>query len=201
VELGLNRAAEDIARTRMIRANVLNRLGRYREAQTELEACLEILQNNPARKARVLSSLAQVFSEQGDTPQAIIQQRRALALCESLPDPYDRAISHGNLANYLLDAGGPAELAESARHRLAALVYCLVTGEMQALQTDLRNYARLFRRAQAAGTELGVPRLAELLADPAFRALNEWLRQRQVDLAKLQAEVDQFLDQARQAAL
>ncbi|HWX43345.1 MAG TPA: hypothetical protein VN345_19540, partial [Blastocatellia bacterium] len=57
------------------------------------------------------------------------------------------------------------------------------------------------RRAQSAGTTLTVPRVAELLADPAFRPLADWLRQRQVDLDELQGVVDQFLDQARQAAL
>ena len=46
-----------------------------------------------------------------------------------------------------------------------------------------------------------MPRVAELLADPAFHPLEQWLRQRQVDVAKLQAAVDQFIEQVRQAAL
>ena len=58
-----------------------------------------------------------------------------------------------------------------------------------------------FRRAQAAGTPLTVPRVAELLADPAFRPLDDWLRQRQADVAEVQAAVDQALDMARQVAL
>ena len=45
-----------------------------------------------------------------------------------------------------------------------------------------------------------MPRAADLLADLAFAPLEQWLRQRQVDVADLQAAVDQFLDQARQAA-
>ena len=142
----------------------------------------------------VLSSLASLFDEQGDVPQAITQQRRALALREQLPDPSDRAISHNNLANYLERSGTPSALAESPRHQLAALVYRLVSGLGQDLQTSLRNYAIVFRRAQAAGTPLAVPRLAELLADPAFRPLDDWLRQRQADVAEVQAAVDQFLE-------
>ena len=55
--------------------------------------------------------------------------------------------------------------------------------------------------AQAAGTPLTVPRVAELLADPAFRPLADWLRQRQADVTEVQAAVDQALDRARQAAL
>ena len=67
------------------------------------------------------------------------------------------------------------------------------------MQTSLRNYVVDFRRARAAGTEPAVPRVAELLADPAFHPLEQWLLQRQVNLDKLQADVDQFLAQARQA--
>jgi hypothetical protein len=43
--------------------------------------------------------------------------------------------------------------------------------------------------------------VAELLADPAFRPLADWLRQRQADVAEVQAAVDQALDRARQATL
>ena len=45
-----------------------------------------------------------------------------------------------------------------------------------------------------------MPRVAELLADPAFHALDLWLRQRQVNPAELQMAVDQFLEKARQVA-
>jgi hypothetical protein len=38
-------------------------------------------------------------------------------------------------------------------------------------------------------------------ADPAFAPLEQWLRLRQMDPTELQAAVDQYLDQARQAAL
>lgn len=206
VQRALERPAEDIAVTRMNRASVLGGLGRFGEARAELEACLPLFQNDPAMSAKVLSSLAELFAQQGDVAQAITQQRRALALREQLPDPRDRAISHNNLADYLDRQGAPAALAESSRHRLAALIYCLVAGLGQALQISLRNYINVFRRAHAAGTELTVPRVAELLADLAFHPLDQWLRQRQlrqrqVDVADLQAGVDQLLEQVRQAAL
>lgn len=68
------------------------------------------------------------------------------------------------------------------------------------LKISLANYAIRFRRARAAGTELSVPRVAELLADSAFYPLDQWLRQRQVASDDLQAAVDKFLEQARQAA-
>jgi tetratricopeptide (TPR) repeat protein len=106
----LQRPAEDLAATRMNRAVVLGRLGRFGEAQRELEACLQLFRDDPAQSARVLGSLADLFDKQGDVRQAIAQVRRALALCEQLPDPLDRAYSHGNLAIYLERRGTPAEL-------------------------------------------------------------------------------------------
>ncbi len=84
---------------------------------------------------------------------------------------------------------------------LAALLYLLVAGLGQDLQMSLRNYAILFRRAHDAGTEPTVPRVTELLADPAFHPLAEWLTQRQVPLDDLQAAVDHSLAQTREAAL
>jgi tetratricopeptide (TPR) repeat protein len=202
VECALRRPAEDIAATRMNRANVLMELqGRFAEAKAELEDCLRLSQGNPVASARVLGCLADLFNKQGDVSQAITQQRRALSVCEQLPDPTDRAISHGNLANYLERSGTPSALAEAPRHELVALVYGLVAGLVPHLQTSLRNYAIAFRRAHAAGTKLMVPRVAELLADPAFRPLADWLRQREVNVDELQTAVDQFLDQARQAAI
>jgi tetratricopeptide (TPR) repeat protein len=201
VKRALERPAEDIARDRGNRANVLSRLGRFGEAQAELEACLQLFQHSHADVAKVLSSLANLFDKQGDVVQAIRQERRALVLCEQLPDPSARAISHHNLANYLERSGAPSTLAEAPRHRLADLVYLLVAGLRQHMQTSLHNYVIRFRRAHAAGTPLAVPRVAELLADPAFRPLDDWLRRRQVDVDELQAAVDQVLEMARQAAL
>jgi len=201
VQQALERPAENIAAARMNRANVLRHLGRYPEARTELEDCLQVFQNDPASRATTLGSLAELFDEQGDVAQAITQQRRALALCEALPNPQDRATSHCNLAHYLERSGVPSALAESPRHQLADLIYGLVARLGQDLQNSLRNYAFRFRRALAAGMELDPPRVAELLADPAFRPLHDWLRQRNADVGEVQAAVDQFLDQARQLAL
>ncbi len=201
VEHALERPVEDIAATRGNRANVLKMLGRFGEAKAELDDLARIFHNSPANSAKVLSSLADLFDDQGDMPQAITQQRRALALCEQLPDPADRATSHNNLAGYLERSGTSSALAESPRHTLAGFIYFLAAGIQQHVETVLRNYARAFGRAHAAGTEPAIPRVAELLADPAFAPLEQWLRQRQVNVAELQAAVDQYLEMVRQAAL
>jgi hypothetical protein len=46
---------------------------------------------------------------------------------------------------------------------------------------------------------LAVPRVEELLADPAFAPLAQWLSNRKVPVDQLQSDVDQCLDLARQA--
>lgn len=194
----LRRPAEDLAGDRFNRATVLKNLGCYGEAQAELEACLQLFQNNPVNFAKVLSSLADLFAGQGDFNQAATLQRRALALRGQLPDPSGRANSHHNLANYLERLG---EIPESSRHQLADLTYCLAAGLGRDLQISLGNYAVRFRRALNAGNELAVPRVAELLADPAFDPLKQWLNQRQADTEALQAQVDEILEQVRLQAL
>jgi tetratricopeptide (TPR) repeat protein len=198
-ERTLGRPVEEIARTRANRATVLMRMpGRMDEAKAELEACLTLFEGDPAMSAAVLSSLAGVFNRQGDIRQAIIQERRSLAIREQLPNPADRAVSHNNLANYLERSGTPSALAESSFHQLAALIYTLVAGLGESLKTSLHNYAIRFREARAVGTELAVPRVEELLADPAFAPLAQWLSKREVPLDQLQSAVDQHINLARQ---
>ena len=201
MKCALGRPAEDIAIDRFNRAVMLSNLGRFGEAQAEFEACLQLFQHDLAKSSDVFSSLAKLFAEQGDVAQAITQQRRALALREQLPDPRDRALSHHNLAEYLDRSGTPAALVESPRHMLAALIYFLIIGLGQDMQTWLGNYAIRFRRAHEAGTPLLVPRVAELLRDPAFDPLERWLRQRQIGVDELQAAIDQLLEQVRVEAL
>ena len=77
----------------MNRAYVLRHLGRFSEAKIELEACLQVFQNDPTNSATTLSYLARLFYEQEDVLQAITQERRALALREQLPDPATRHLA------------------------------------------------------------------------------------------------------------
>lgn len=201
VKRALHRPEEDIANSRMNRANVLRHLGDFGAARAELEAGLLIFENDYVRKARTLGSLAKLFYDQGDVAQAITQERRALALFEQLPGPTERASSHGNLANYLERSGTLAALAEAPRHQFADLIYCLAAELGHELEISLSNYVIDFRRAHATGTVLAMPRVAKLLADPAFHPLEQWLDQHHVNVAELQADIDRLLEQARQAAL
>ena len=201
VEQQLDRPAEEFANTRMNRATVLGWLGRFGEAKAELEACLLAFAGDRAMTAEALSSLAYLLNRQGDVAQAIVQERRALSFHENLPDPRERAFSHGNLANYLDLRGQATDLGESRWHRLASLVYLLVAGLGQDLKASTHNYGIRFRQARDAGQALEVPRLAELLADPAFASLAEWLKQREVDVEELQKQIDAWLAKVREDAL
>ncbi|MCT0208661.1 hypothetical protein [Synechococcus sp. CS-1332] len=201
VKQALGRSAEDIGGTRFNRASTLIALNRLDEAQEELVACLELFTNDPSMTSKVRGSLAALFQNLGDTEQAIRQACQALAITEHLQDPESRAISHGSLAIYLLDARDEQASRESARHQLAALLYRHCAGLNQGLQNSLVNYVKIFRQAEVVGSALVVPRVAELLADPAFGPLVEWLTQLQVDLAELQQRTDQILEQCRQQAL
>jgi tetratricopeptide (TPR) repeat protein len=201
VERALERSEEDIAATRINRAVVLGRLGQIGEAKAELDACLQVFRNDPDARATTLSSLASLFNDQGDVPQAIKQERRALAIREQLSDPRNRAISHNNMSVYLDQLDTPEARTASASHQFAALIYHFVSGLGQQLQTSLHNYMIYFRRAYSTGTLQKVPRVAELLSDPAFQPLDSWLRDRGVNVTDLQVAIDQVLEKARRAAL
>src|SRR5262249_31237490 len=62
VKYALQRPAEDIGATRMNRAAILVALGRSGGARAELEACLQLFQNNPTLSSKVLASLADLFN-------------------------------------------------------------------------------------------------------------------------------------------
>jgi tetratricopeptide (TPR) repeat protein len=196
----LHRSAQDIAGVRMNRANVLRELRSYGKAQAELEACLEIFAGDPKRSQKALSSLACLFQDQSDHVQAVELERRALAMCELLPDPRDRAVSHSNLGNYLTQASTAYALDESECHRMAALAYQAVAGLGTDLRVSVHNYAIDFRQAKVAGTSFTPPRLDAILVQPAFRPLAQWLDQRGVDREELQSALDQYLEMARKVA-
>jgi tetratricopeptide (TPR) repeat protein len=186
-------------RTRFNQYGPLMKLGRLTDAQRVVEECLAVYReaNDLTLQARALSALANIWKERGDLEQAIALARQALSIRNRLPDPSDRAISHGNLANYLEKAG---KLEDEARHLLASIIYRLLTQRHDLLSIDLRNLGIRIRRAAQTGGRYDLPRLAEMLALPAFDALKQFLAQRGVDVPELQAAIDQLVEQVRQKA-
>lgn len=189
----------EIAIARVNRYMPLLRLGRLGEAQHELEQCLEVFENagDALNHARALTALAHVFYERGDLPKAIALERRALVLKNTLPDPADRAITHNNLGNYLERAG---HLAEAAPYELAALIYRLVIGHGQDLQSSAHNHVQRILRARRSGREHTLPRVADLVTRPDFASLRDWLTAGKLDLDRLQQEVDAFVARCRAEA-
>jgi tetratricopeptide (TPR) repeat protein len=87
VKRALERPAEDIARDRMNRAIVLGQLRRFGEAKAEMEVCLPLFENNPAGSAKVLSSLADLFNQQGDIAQPSPSNAAPSPCANSCPIP------------------------------------------------------------------------------------------------------------------
>jgi hypothetical protein len=136
-----------------------------------------------------------------DLPGAVSRDRRALARRERAADPAERAAAHASLADCLERTAIPAAVAESHRHRLTALVYQLEAGLGEPLQLSLAGYATRFRRAEAAGEPLAVPRLIEVLDDPDFAPLDDWLRELAADVDEVQLTLDFYLEQARRIGI
>ncbi len=198
VERSLGTGTHETARTRFNKYGPLMRLGRLAEAKQVLEECLEVDRHagDITGEATTLSALADVWDELGDVRQAIALERQALATRERLPDPWNRSISHGNLASYLHRTGHTAEAKD---HQLSDLAYSLVTGLDPRI--SLRNLALRVREAATRGETFTLPRLADLLTSPAFATLRDWLSSRAVSLEDLQTRLDEVFEEARTAAL
>ncbi|MCP4105639.1 MAG: hypothetical protein GY749_08900, partial [Desulfobacteraceae bacterium] len=177
----------EIARTRFNQYGPLIRLGRLSEAQAMLEGCLQVFRdaNELTAQSSTLSALANLWKERGDLTRPIDLERQALSVKECLDDPTDRAISHGNLSNYLSNDG---QTEESANHRLAQIVYHLITQNNQRLFGGecLGNLAIDMKE----NAQYRLPRLSPLLSNPQFTTLRRFLEQRNVDEGELQEVID-----------
>jgi len=187
---------QELFRTRFNQYGPLRNLGRLDEAQSVLGECLAVFRevNDLGMQVKVLGSLASIWDERGDMGQAIALAKQALAICNQLPDPADRAISHGNLSNYLNKAG---KIEDEARHVLADILYLLITTRLDRLATCLNNLKIRMNRAAQSGSRYDLPRIAALLSLPEFEALHHFLQHRQVDMGQLQETVDQMVEMVR----
>jgi tetratricopeptide (TPR) repeat protein len=195
VEQACGESTHALAITHFNRYPALMELGRLDEAQQVLEDCLQVFSNvnDLTAQATVLSALADIWKERGDVSRAIELERQSLAICERLPNPEDRAISHGNLSIYLHTVG---QIKEGARHRLANIVYLIVTGNQQRLELNLRNLAIDLQEAKEKGTTYPLPSLKELLQHSEFSSLRRWLDEWQVDVGELQGRIDRILSES-----
>ena len=94
---------------------------------------------------KVFSALADLEDNLGHRDRAIRHEQTALRYRYAVGEPGDCAISHFNLANYLMRGGGPPT--ESLAHRLAGMLiwYQTASGHFstyfQALSRDLASFA------------------------------------------------------------
>jgi hypothetical protein len=144
---------------------------------------------------RNISALADIWDKRDDVAQAIALARQTLSINNRLPDPSERAISHGNLANYFEQVGRSED---GARHTLAAGVYFLVATRRDHLVIWSNNLKNRIRRAAQAGGRYELPRLGELLARAEFEALGRFLAQAGVDARELEGRVAELVERARQ---
>jgi len=190
----LKHPVEQIAMDESNRAIFLVQLKRFHEAKPVLEKCLRVFQNSPENLAKTYHTLADMMSEQDDVAQAVIQERRALAIFNALPNPDDRCACHYSISNYLHRIDGTA-LAEAASHRIAALTYAFATGLPRRIEMLTAGYAIDIREKRV---ELPNVSLSEVLAQPAFAALGQWLGQKHPARDELQVQIDQYLEACRQ---
>ncbi len=186
-----------LAETRFNQYGPLLRLGQLDEAQLVLEDCLGVFRSARSvnHEARCLLALASMWEARNEIGEAIALERQALAVCNTLPDPSDRAISHGNLSLYLKKDGKETD---AARHHAAALVYAICIG-----RRDLGRFGGLrinARNAMAKGERYTLPRLETILAQEEFAALRQFLDSHNVDRAALQAELDRLVEEAHEEA-
>jgi hypothetical protein len=116
---------------------------------------------------------------------AIALARQALSIMNALPQTSDRSTTHATLALLLRDQG---DLDAGARHALAELVYTVVSG--RGLNFTLHNLRVALKRHPDA---VPFARLAELLADPEFAPVRDFLDERQIDTEALQGEIDRLV--------
>jgi tetratricopeptide (TPR) repeat protein len=162
-----------------------------KEAQQLLENCLPIFKNanDSLNQGNTLSALAHIWKELGDLSQAIALERQSLAICDSLAYPEYRAVSHGNLSNYLHLEG---QIEAATNHRLAQMIYYIVIGNHQRLFAD-ECLGNLTFAIQQNPHHYFLPKLNNLLRIPEFEALRCFLQEFEVNLDEVQGKIDELL--------
>jgi tetratricopeptide (TPR) repeat protein len=197
VQRALGESDASLAQPRFNQCGPLIRLGRLDEAKSVLESCLSVFRaaGIASHEAACLSALADVWSRRGEHDEAIALARQALGVRNTLPNPANRGCSHESLGVYLQRAD---QTVVAVVHQLAAGAYYLVVGLGDYLATWRHNLGIYARRALASDQRYTLPRLEDVLAQPAFAALRQFLDSRGVDRAALQAQIDQMVDQAHE---
>jgi tetratricopeptide (TPR) repeat protein len=137
----------ELARSTFNSHRPLLELTRVSEARRLLDECRSVYERAGAtpQLGRLFTALATLEDKLGNTEQSVHHTRTALRYLYIAGNPEDCAISHFNLANYLMRTSGPPETALA--HRLAAVLITLQTSDghfpqgIAALARDLARFA------------------------------------------------------------
>jgi tetratricopeptide (TPR) repeat protein len=158
----------EVTRFRFNDAAPLIRLGRLAEAGRLLEECQRLFEDHAdtPRLARVLVTRADLENALGHRQAAADLQRSALRLRYAWPEPQAIAISHHNLANYLVGLGG--DQTGQRAHRLAAALIRRLSGmahdlahTVRALAAELRDDAQAARLPATVAQVVAAAELTE----------------------------------------
>jgi len=190
------------ARTRLDRTGPLLALGAVEDAEEIAMECLAILRaaEDWPHVARALAALAHIAGSRGLVDRAVAEMGRALDFERGLSEPADRAAAHHNLSVFL---HRDSRTADSAAHWLAGIAYRVAAGldprpalkGLRAHRTFARRTGSFICMAEGGDFERGftLPRLADILKQPAFDALRRFLEARAVRVDELQAKIDELV--------
>jgi tetratricopeptide (TPR) repeat protein len=153
----------ELTRTRFNDAGPLIELGRLAEADSLLRECQQVFEDHrdTPSLATVLTTRASLEAASGRAGAAADLARAAIRYSYARPEPRDIAISHHNLAYYLLETGG--DRAGQRAHRLAAALIYQLTGMTHDLARTQRELAAELRDDTDGGDVLPGT-LAEVIA-------------------------------------
>ena len=196
VQKDLGETELQLARSQLNRCQTLCELNCLDEAQTKIEACLDVFRGYDSLDFQVqaLNALAGVWYKRRDYDQAISIFQQGLAICNGLPNPIDRAKFHSNLSLMYRFKNNPEE---NTHHRLASIIYNVVTSHLQDLTHDLQLRESDIRHFNEIQKRCNLPRLHELIALPEFFPLYQFLIQSRVSLDELQTGLDRLEEDIR----
>lgn len=186
----------EIAILRYNRIRPLFQLQRLDEAEIMLEECLLIFREEQMLSfvGGCLSALSSLAESRQDLDKALAFETEALQVRDGLDDIDDRGVSHSNMANTLNRLG---RTPESRQHRVASLVYGLLSHNPQIITLRIRNLSVDYKLAREAKMGFDLPRIAEMVQSGPFAALARELELRKAPIDKLQGRVDAMITQVR----
>jgi len=191
VQKDLGESKLQLARSNLNRCQTLIELNRLDEAQPIIEYCLDVFRESETLDFQVqaLNALAVLWYKRQDYPKAIVVLQQALAICNGLSNPINRAKFHSNLSLMYRYINREED---NARHMLASIIYNVISAHLQDLARDLQHREIDVKHFNKIQKNSNLPRLKELISLPEFFPLYQYLSQNNVNLDELQSGLDRL---------